>query len=361
MNGQNLEILQVSSFRSNTRVSLKLLIYHFYYLLVIGVSFNHDLNIIKSGGIEIVGIESSRAPRRQNVQPPPFLETNDFVYYETSIKNQYDFDTSLRVASQIVLQNSNGMTKEMKILEVTTNKINEKVNQQLKTIFDSQPFVEVEYTSKKSEEIKSKYDTIVVVEEVLPTVDLTVLLEHLTDSGFLLYKGNYNKIADSSLQIIFQSVADENSIYLLRPKYEFPNNYDVVNIRNTDFDWLEKIKNLAKSDESKVIYLFTQDEDTTGIVGLVKCLLTEPYKLKFRMIFIDQATDRFSTDDEFYRDQLKKNLTFNVLKKNNWGTYVFLPLKKLEKKDVGNGTITVTTIGDLSSIDWIERPFEGVK
>ncbi|CAG9854644.1 unnamed protein product [Phyllotreta striolata] len=323
--------------------------------------YNQDLGIFKSGGIEFVCMDTILAPRKQNTQAPPLLETYDLIYYETSVKNQYDFQAAIRIALQIVIQNYPGMTKELNICEVTADDINENLNKTIKSILDLQPFMEVTYASKAANEIKTKFDVIVINDKIISNVNVATLAQRLTDTGFLLYKGKYEKISSNSLQIIFQSVADEESLYLLRPQCDVPKNYDILHISNTNFAWVEKLKVLAKRVDSHTVYLVSQDEDISGIVGFMKCLLVEPTKQQFRAVFIDQKTEEFSPNSELYRDQLKKNLTFNVLKDNNWGTYVHLPLRDIEDRKVGNAAVNISVIGDLSTITWIERPFEGLR
>lgn len=42
-----------------------------------------DIDVIKSGGIELRGMKASLAPRRQQSQAPPKLEKYTFVPYST--------------------------------------------------------------------------------------------------------------------------------------------------------------------------------------------------------------------------------------------------------------------------------------
>lgn len=51
------------------------------YLLAIPVYNYKEINVIKSGGIELRGVQSSLAPRRQQFQTAPILEKYTFIPY----------------------------------------------------------------------------------------------------------------------------------------------------------------------------------------------------------------------------------------------------------------------------------------
>ncbi|CAH1164765.1 unnamed protein product [Phaedon cochleariae] len=317
------------------------------------VIFDQDLNVLRSGGIEINRAESHRAPRRHHTHDQPHLETFEFISYES--QHEQDFDTCLRTALQIVIQNKLGLKKEIRICELLdTTKKETVLTEKIKEIINFQPMTNAQYSTSEPGAITGNYDVIVVNEN---TANCESLATNLTSEGFFLYTGK-TTLGNASLQIIFQGLSSEDNVYLLRPYYEFPENYAVVNIRNSDFEWVDKLKKLAKSEEPKVVYLFAQGDQINGIIGLVKCLLTEPSIVTYRSVFIDQQTDIFSIDDEFYADQLRKNLTFNVLRNRSWGTFVHLPLTPVPNRDVENASITVLTPGDLSSLRWIERPLQ---
>nr|XP_023019448.1 fatty acid synthase-like [Leptinotarsa decemlineata] len=323
----------------------------------IPVTYDHDLNIIKSGGVEFIGVETSKAPLRQSSHSDPLLETCEFIHYD-SPENEYDLDKSLNIALEIISQNTTGLIKQIKICEVApsdTDELHKKLAEKINRLI----LAEVDTCKCEPHEINSEYDVIALSNEV--DIKLESLAEHLTTTGFILYKGSYREDQTSTLQIIFRSTAGEDGLFLLRPRFEFPANYAVVNIRNSDFDWLDKLKALLKTEEGKVVYLFSQGEEMNGIMGLMKCLLAEPSLLTFRAIFVDQETDTFSIDDDFYREQLKKNLTFNILRNNDWGTVVHLPLLQVEQKPVGNAALGISSVGDLSTLNWEERPLSSIK
>ncbi|CAG9830405.1 unnamed protein product [Diabrotica balteata] len=323
------------------------------------ITFNPCQSLIKSGGIEIIGTEYSKAPRRQHTQEPPYCESYSLVNYSRTDRNEYDLETAMSIAMQIILQNNTGTVKQIKICEIITTQGNAEIDPCIKNIMAKQVLSRIEYFSSRLENLKNKFQAIIVNEKEVKLEDLNKVVHNLTENGFIIFKGTYKNAKQSSLEVIFESIFGNDKMYLLKPTSALSKNYAVLNISNTNLDWLENLKNLGKTDEEKTVYLVSENEDFSGIIGLTKCLLTETTKLRFRAFLIDQHASKFAVDDPFYKNQLKKDLTFNVLQNNNWATYVHLPLKDLNKQNVGNATVSINTLGDLSTLEWTEMHFEG--
>lgn len=316
---------------------------------------NQNLNVIKCGGIKIVGSEFSLAPRRQLIHADPVLETQIFVNYKNTGMSSYDFETSLRIILQIIVQNSPGSIKRVKICEVIS-KFGEKLTTDVREILTKEPMLEVEYFSLPPEKLENEFDVLLITEAVVTNFYGQSFFPHLSQEGFVIYVGDFGYIQKYNHEIIFESVSDYNKIYLLRKKQNvFSTKYAVVNVSNLEYNWLEEIKILAENCDCKVVFLVSRSDENSGLVGLTKCLLTEPSNTSFRCVILDHGTD-FSIDNNFYHVQLSKNLIFNVLRKNEWGTFVHLPLGDVEKRQVSNASVSLPTLGDLSTITWIERP-----
>lgn len=52
-----------------------------YFVLAVPVYMYRDIDVIKSGGVELRGMKASLAPRRQQSQAAPKLEKYKFVPY----------------------------------------------------------------------------------------------------------------------------------------------------------------------------------------------------------------------------------------------------------------------------------------
>ncbi|XP_072399714.1 fatty acid synthase-like [Diabrotica undecimpunctata] len=325
------------------------------------IFFNAALNLIKSGGVEIIGSACSKASRRQNLEELPYNETYNFVNYSGASRSDFDLETTMIIAMQIILQNNTGRVKQIRICEIISNTDNVKSDPIVHNIIAKQIHSEIKYSTCSLENLINKHHAIIVNEKEVSPENLDTIVENLTENGFILFEGIFEAHRNRSLEIIFESISDKHSVFLLKPTFDLPKDYTILNISNSNFDWLENLKNLDKSNETKTVYLVSENEDVSGLVGLTKCLLTETTKLKFCSVLIDQGAIKFSVDDPFYKNQIKKNLTFNILRNNNWGTYVHLPLKELEKQNVGNAAININNVGDLSTLDWSERRFEGIR
>lgn len=96
----------------------------------------------------------------------------------------------------------------------------------------------------------------------------------------------------------------------------------------------------------------------TGIVGLMNCIRQEHGCSSARYVFIqDEGVERFSLNAMLFADQLKKQLTANILKNGQWGSLRHLSLDQQNNtpsKLVEHAYIKPVISGDLSSTKWIE-------
>ncbi|CAG9858327.1 unnamed protein product [Phyllotreta striolata] len=316
----------------------------------IPVSYDGELNVVKSGGVEIEGIECRRVERQGNVQPPPVLESYEFVPYEAP-NNLHDSDTSLRIAAAVVTENVKSRDG-VKICEID----GQATMQKIKSILDAQSIISADYSSRSAKDTDdSEYDLIIAD----GNVDLKKIVPKLKETGFMLLTGDH-KTDKTNLEVIYDGA--DGKIRLLRRRFELPKNYDIIHINSQNSDWIEDLKRIIHHPKSGTIYLLNDNQDISIIPGLTKCLQLEAKtKLNIKAICLDHKSPKFSTSCKFYKDQLEKNLTINVYKNNNWGTYVHLPLKEMESKHSENAAVQITTPGDLSTLVWIERPFKGLR
>lgn len=64
-----------------------------------------DLDIIKSGGIELCSMKASLAPRRQQSQAPPKLEKYTFVPFTVEKVNYFEFYTRIFISVPVTCHN----------------------------------------------------------------------------------------------------------------------------------------------------------------------------------------------------------------------------------------------------------------
>ncbi|XP_023310798.1 fatty acid synthase-like [Anoplophora glabripennis] len=314
------------------------------------IFYNQNMNVLRCGGVEIVGMDSSKVARRKHTQEDPLLETYEFLPYETSQSNDIETDANLSAAIQIILQNVSGFIKTLKIF--TFPEDNTKLLDKIKQVVNTQPMVELQEIKYDEEDTKTTADVVLLTEPILKNFDVNKATKRLTDTGMILYQGDISKIPLKDVNIVYGAAG----IHIIRAYRQMPSKYSVVYVKNSNLDWLEKIKELVQARSKEVVFLVSQGDDTSGVVGLMKCLLTEPNTPKFRCVLIqDEKAPEFSPDSEFYRNQLATDLTFNVLRHGKWGTFVHQPLRPTEKRNVKDATVDTLTIGDLSTLSWVER------
>lgn len=360
------------------------------------VTSYRNISVIKSGGVEIRGMKASLAPRRQQAQAPPKLEKYQFIPYDN--QNPLSEDTEkarqqvLTALLQLVLENSSGALK-LKASEVVVDRpIESALGPQIVEILEREPMVAVDYTVVNSGAVDASSLDASGIKSVIrdvtsnpvdQNVHLVVIVDAfahersdiiqnsvaaLKTGGFILAeepKGpvDFESIDAAGLVVVSTAVTSTKTYALLRKPTEVPTDATVINITEKNFAWVEPLKDALKqseSDGSRLIYLVTQGEELTGLVGLVNCITKEPGGNSVRAFFLQDAkAEKFSLTSRKYAEQLKKDLVHNVLKNNVWGSFRHILLEQLNdsgKLQVEHAYINTLVRGDLSSLKWIEGP-----
>ncbi|KAJ8912887.1 hypothetical protein NQ315_011210 [Exocentrus adspersus] len=314
--------------------------------------FNQDSRVIRSGSIELFGIELSSIPHRKKVDEDLVLENYEFLPFENVILNEFDIDSWVYGIVQVIIQNNPGDIRIAELIGEDTLKLKER----LKHVVAVEPMVKfeiIEYNIQK----ENIYNALILTEDALPLVNEERIYKCLVKDGFVLYQGDINKLNGYNLNTVLKATFKETGIYLLSPYRKFPDKYSIVNVSCSEFTWLEKIKELIKSNISETVYLVNKENGINGLVGLVKCLLCEYSRLSFRCVLIEDITaDSFSIDNSYYSTQLNKNLVFNILRDGRWGTLVHKPLKLVKlMKETADAFVSVLRVGELSTLNWIQK------
>ncbi|XP_060839445.1 fatty acid synthase-like isoform X1 [Rhopalosiphum padi] len=351
-----------------------------------------DIDVIKSGGIELRGMKASLAPRRQQSQAAPKLEKYTFVPYNSDKASPVtDVSSVFAAYLQIALENSAGAMK-VKVVEYGADKPFEGIYMpNVVNILESEPLISLDATlattqtqalapflgpmevkminkSLENGPIESNAHVAIAFDVLQSQNKLNNLAETVKDGGFVLTSESNNVsqslIENSNLVFISKLSAEDRTFFLLRKLGEELPVSEVIQVSEKSYEWVETLKSALKSaeaDPSKKIVLFAQGEDTNGIIGLVNCVKQEPGGNSVRSVFIkDPAAPKFSLTAPLYAAQLKKDLLSNILKPNSvWGTMRHLKLENQQDKpslQVEHAYINALTRGDLSSLKWIEGP-----
>ncbi|KAF5278958.1 hypothetical protein FQA39_LY05636 [Lamprigera yunnana] len=363
------------------------------------VNMYRELQIIKSGGIELRGVKASLAPRRQQIQNPPKLESYEFTPYDNVILTGNDLSKSqqqaLSIMTHIVIENSGAI--KLKIVEVVTDRaFDTAMTVHVKNVVESEPMMSADcsvVTLKRGDTTELENCDIKIVEKDANSgpfeqnIHLVILANALTQKatdviinsvnslkpgGFILTiepkETTDNKfISSTGLEIVSTQTAGANCYILLRKPETIANDSIVLKITNKNFTWVEPLKNALKISEleGKKIYLVSECEEISGLIGMVNCIRREPGGTNVRAYLIPEKTkETFSLTSTFYNTQLRKDLIHNVLKNKVWGSYRHVLLDQQNNTaslQVNHAYVNTVTRGDLSSLKWIEGPLSYYK
>lgn len=363
-----------------------------------------DINVIKSGGVEMRGLKASLAPRRSGTQSAPTLERYIFVpFINPQELSDVSDDLSRRhavgVSVQLAIENSSGALK-LKVADVVGDKaVDNILAQTIQTIIESEPTLVTDVAIVTNQPTESYVQAVgdsgirvlakdiqtgaveqnchlAVGYEITSRPDATVVLTNLKntirENGFILLEENIVGFEETKANKLFGtlglatiSVLQKTNKYylLLRPTVDIESrNKQILLVTEKNFTWLEDLKDaLATAEaENRYVYIVCQGEELFGALGFINCIKNENGGKFARLIFIqDKNVEKFSLTNPLYVNQLAKDLIVNVYKQGTWGTFRHLQLEcqtDVPTLQVEHAYVNALTKGDLSSLNWIEGP-----
>lgn len=352
-----------------------------------------NIDVVKSGGIEIRKMKASLASRRQRSQIPPKYEKYAFLPYVNPKPTTEDPEKAKANALTILLQiiRENLAALKMRAVEVAGDRPLDAVfaNTVLDILY-SEPSVTVDYqlaatsgieqyaslSAQNVKVIQKDVNSTTVGQDLHFVVATNVLsknaeaaLNNLSNSlkpgGYILLEEsgliNLNGLKSAQLLIVAKQVAHGKSYVLLKKLEQLPEPM-IVQITEKNFQWVENLKAALKKavTEQQQILVVNQGDELLGMVGLINCVRREEGGTNVRYVFIqDKSAPKFSLKEKFYTEQLSKQLMANVLKGGTWGSFRHLVLdqqKEASSLQVEHAYINALHRGDLSSLRWIESP-----
>lgn len=271
-----------------------------------------NVNIVKSGGIELRGLKSSLAPRRQQTQASPKLERYIFIPYENSHSLVEDPERSKLHAVtsmlQIVCENSTAL--KLKTLEIAGERAAEALLAPLVIDFNnSQPSlpdlniqviavspanyatvcgqINVDVVARDVNDGPPGQDMhFVIATDVLSNQSYGILKNlaaALKPDGFILLEETAAQLnlkvalKQANLISIAKQTDSIGKTYLLLKKLKKKEEPTVIQITEKSFSWLEGVKAALKKseDEGQQLLLVSQGEPLLGIIGFMTCLRKE--------------------------------------------------------------------------------------
>ncbi|XP_061706672.1 fatty acid synthase-like [Cydia pomonella] len=337
-----------------------------------------SIGVIVAGGVEFRGLTTTLAPRRINIQAPPKLEKFVFLPFDGVFEDKRH---ALTAAVQLVIENFG--VQQFKIAEAALKRpVEALLLPQVVQDFQGEPAVRVSATLAAGVDA-SRYSAVtsslgvrvtdreasdgglekechlVMGADVLSRPEVLCPLV-AASVGFILLEEEVHLVdkcdktmVENGLSLVSRARTGSREYILLRRTTTLPSTRIILEARNDDFSWVDTLKDAMKrvQTEDSRVYVWSSDHDS-GVLGLGTCLRREPGGDKIRFYYMPGG---HSFDPDVYREQVEKDLTFNVLKDNVWGTFRHLPLDIAGTcKKVEHAYVDAITRGDLSSLRWIE-------
>ncbi|XP_046963777.1 fatty acid synthase-like [Vanessa cardui] len=331
------------------------------------------VDCIRAGGVEIRGLHATPISRRIPLGVP-VLEKNIFIpnYGKTQMK----IEDILRSNIQLVLENI--QTYKVKSIEIVDDQYKnnglEPILDKVADVLGDLPLVQADLTVISEEPIEMPSNISVENKKLIGESNTLIII-----GANLLQRPEVLKNA-------FMALRDKGFIMSRETKpidpKDYSGKYDIITMYNTGFEyivlfrkrfraklakfvkidsadqtyaWIDKIKAALEVVQKVVVY--SQNDCTNGLLGLINCLRKEPGGgVVYGLLISDPSAPAFNPDLEFYEEQLDKDLAINVYQEGQWGTYRHLLLGDLDTVQSHHAFVNTVTIGDLSSLSWLEGP-----
>ncbi|KAG4065875.1 hypothetical protein HA402_012553 [Bradysia odoriphaga] len=178
--------------------------------------------------------------------------------------------------------------------------------------------------------LEDEHYTFIVMRECMQNNRfLEMAKRSLSKEGFFISidEIQVNIIVPHDFTVISRISCAERIITLLQRIPSESDDYKIIHIDSADkqFKWLQKVQQVSASDH---VLLVAQHDETSGVLGLIKCLLLELDTKRLRCIIIeDEHAPPFDVNDSLYKNQLILQLPLNIYRDAKWGTYRHLELK----------------------------------
>lgn len=309
--------------------------------------------LCRSGGIQISGLNTIPLVRHKTTAEP-VVEKYVFVPNEATLSLQ----ESTRVIVQIVLENDYNV--HFKCLELINESAPQdsllpQISEALAELMLIQP--ELSAQSEKENLTSDICASLAIGANLLKRGKfLQKVLSALKPNGFILSCEGADftgQNVDNSKIVAVHTISSTKKLVLFRKSLQSSRSEEVVCVSDdyTKFEWVKELQTLLQ--RSGDVLLYSQYE-TSGMLGLMKCLRMEAVGGNVRCVFIRDEAPAFDPQDPFYSKQLCKGLVFNIFQNGQWGTYRHLRLQKEVIREVEHCFARTTVNGDLSSVKWLE-------
>ncbi|XP_055593802.1 fatty acid synthase-like [Uranotaenia lowii] len=330
---------------------------------------NTHLNVTVCGGVVISNPQVNTIARRS---PPgvPVLEGYQFVpYHSEAVVSEKE---AIRMCVQLALENV--MSLNITVAEIHNPSLSVILPAFREAVADL-PLVRTKLTLLSSQQIELDSITVeakhfsettellfLVTDNVLTDEDLKQSIPKcLLPNGYILmrkapgFDWRSVKVPDQFVHVAtFHVDTNECLILLQRISKTLSDTPTVIKVDSNNLSWLPELKQAVKL---RPVVLYSQNDQKSGVIGLVNCIRKEPKLQGVRCVFLDDPTlPAFDLSKPFYAKQLGLGLAINVFRDGHWGSYrhALLPPAMRTKSVKHHCYANCFNKGDLSSMMWFD-------
>ncbi|KAF5298541.1 hypothetical protein FQR65_LT19602 [Abscondita terminalis] len=304
---------------------------------VLRIEYNKSSSTVNAPGVEMRNLKLSYIKKR--LEKNPVLETYKFVPFKTEL--------SLENSVRFLLVDSYTKNDQIQLLCPIIEKAlkNEYRVKSTLSIFSNESYedLNIDVVKKNLEQLPNDVNLVIVSNgSKRPQIISEIMRNRI--NCFVLSRESIGFETLSDVVSIHRT--NQESLVLSRESCIFDRK--IVNV-GSDLDWLNQLQSSLTNNEK--VLLVSQNDATSGILGLVNCLKQEAGD-DVACMFLPRSNKKFDINDKFFKNQLRKNLLVNVFKDDQWGSYKHLAFDVSPKKcfhaiSVSNGT-------DLSHVEYVE-------
>ena len=351
----------------------------------IGLVVDRDLDACCAGGVQILGLHATVAPKGGKRQAAATLEEFTFVPYMEEDVEAPVMNKALKTSLDVVLENCGG--SKLKIVEVFSG--GDALFSKVISLFHSQPLVSTEVTvtggaldSLPEEQVTglglktvpwdlaSTYpgqagaaNLVLLQAGLVSPAIVGELTSVISDTGFVLVHGTVStSIIDSfknnGLIVVAEKRDSQGSAVVLLKKLVKDVKMTTIVVDDPAYSWVEQVKSAMEgvSGAGDRIYLVSRASNTNGVVGMVTCLRQEEGGSAIRCVLDASQEKEVAMDAETPNEVLEKDLVMNIFRDGKWGSFRHVPMSAVTALETEHAYVNVLTRGDLASLKWIESP-----
>lgn len=329
------------------------------------VFVSHEMKTIRSGGVEIVGMQTDVVNRREPIAHP-VLEYHKFIpFHQTPTM---DGRSAVRMIVQLAIEND--PMANLKAVEV--DGLGKSILSEIRDAVSDLPLVTSELTLLTSRNLEREAEIDFKNEKLSSQSNCNLIISSHCINKAELFMQSASCFGDQGLFIcrekrevqldhitlpstyrVISSISTECEILVVLQyikKQTRPGGPSVVRIADNNFEWVDKVKAATKNGS---VVLVAESSPSSGLIKFVNSLRKET---KIQCVFIDDPkAPKFKLDDTFYRKQLELGLAINVLRNGTWGSIrsFRLPQDSIECPVAEHCFVDTLVKSNLSSLKWI--------